>query len=79
MKIISAKQQIIDVDRVHDQSISIDLNDNFVVLNHNNDELCMSLQNFKKFTEMMYAAIQEADKEMLNAEKTNTDDKKANT
>lgn len=75
MKIITAKQQIIDVDRVHNQSISIDLNDNFVVLNHNNDELCMSLQNFKKFTEMMFATIQEADKEMFNAEKTNTDGK----
>lgn len=75
MKIITAKQQIVDVDRMHSQSISIDLNDNFVVLNHNNDELCMSLQNFKKFTEMMYSAIQEADKEMLNSEKTNTDGK----
>ena len=36
-------------------------------------------KTLKNLLKMMYATIQEADKEMLNAEKTNTDDKKANT
>lgn len=69
MRIIKATQQIVDIDRVHTQSISIDLNDNFVCIKHNGYELAMSLQNFLKLTEMMHAAIQEADKEMQNSNK----------
>lgn len=69
MKIIRASQQIIDPEnnRIHEQSIQIDLSDNFVTIKHNGDELAMSLKNFFKFTEMNHAVIQEAQKEMYKS------------
>lgn len=77
MKIIKATQQIIDQEnhRIHEQSIQIDLNDKFVTIKHNGDELAMSLRNFYELSKMMHAATQEADKEMLNAKPSITNGK----
>lgn len=47
------------------QSVSIDLKENWVYLNHNGDEFSMSLPAYKKFIELNHDAIVKADNEII--------------
>jgi hypothetical protein len=53
--IIKAQQQITDMEnqRIHDQRIVIDIEDKFVTINHNGDELAMNLDCFRNLSNMI--------------------------
>lgn len=61
----SFKDESVDKNYVVFQSVTIDLIENLVYLNHNCEEFSMSLPAYKKFIELNHDAIVKADNQII--------------